>query len=227
MRLLTRLQWLAVIAVGSSHCLLAQDLAPRAYVITPVHSNAVTLTWAFYDGGLNFSGAIPVTATGAYYVPIVSYYHSLSFIGRSANISVSLPYGVGNFEAAALGKHRSAYRSGLLDAGVRFSVNLKGGPAMQMEQFSKWKQKTILGASIRVIAPTGQYSPTQLVNWGINRWAFKPEIGYSRRLGNWVVDGNAGAWFYTANPADFNIPQPAPSTEQPIGSLEGHLSRDF
>ena len=178
----TRSRWLAVvIAVGTSHFLLAQDLAPRAYVITPVHSNAVTLTWAFYDGGLNVSGTIPVTATGTYHVPIFTYYHSLSFFGRSANVTASLPYGVGTFEAAALGKNASAYRSGLLDLGVRFSVNLKGGPAMPVQQFSKWEQKTILGASLRVIAPFGQYSPTHVINWGINRWAFKPEFGYSRR----------------------------------------------
>jgi hypothetical protein len=66
-----------------------------------------------------------------------------------------------------------------------------------------------------------------VINWGINRWAFKPELGYSRRWGNWVVDGYGGAWFYTANSADFHIPLPAPQTEEPIGSFEGHLSRDF
>jgi hypothetical protein len=47
--------------------LAAQGLAPRAYIITPLHSNAVTLTWGFYSGGLNFNGAIPITgATGTY-----------------------------------------------------------------------------------------------------------------------------------------------------------------
>jgi hypothetical protein len=226
-RLITTLGWLAMIAVGSSHFLVAQDLAPRAYVITPLQSNAVTLTWAFYDGGLNFTGTIPIVATGTYNVPIVSYYHSLSFFGRSANISTSLPYGVGTFKATALGKQRSAYRSGLLDLSVRFTVNLIGGPSMQAEQFSRWRQKTLLGISLRMIAPTGQYSSTQLINWGINRWALKPEIGYSRRWGNWVLDGYGGAWFYTANPADFHVPHPVPQTQEPIGSFEGHLSRDF
>src|SRR5215472_12207223 len=132
-RLLARLECLAVVAVGSSQFLLAQDLAPRAYVITPIHSNAITLTWGFYDGGLNLSGAIPVTTSGTYNVPVFSYYHSLSFFGRSANVTASLPYGVGNFEAAALGRQRSAYLSGLFDLGVRFSVNLRGGPAMPLE----------------------------------------------------------------------------------------------
>ena len=31
----------------------AQDLAPRAYVITPLHSNAIILTWALYDGNID------------------------------------------------------------------------------------------------------------------------------------------------------------------------------
>lgn len=213
--------------LASSLSLPSQDLAPRAYVVTPVESNAITATWAFYNGGLNFSGSIPIVATGTYNVPILSYYHSMSFFGRSANISASLPYGVGTFQAEALGLDKSAYRSGLVDLSLRFSVNLLGGPAMEPAEFSKWRQKTLLGASLRVIAPTGQYSSHQIINWGINRWAFKPELGYSRRWGNWLLDGYGGVWFYTKNPEEFDLPSPAPQTQEPIGSFEGHLSRDF
>src|SRR5258708_36829576 len=138
-------------AFGSSHLLLAQDLAPRAYVITPLRSNAVVLTWAFYNGGLNFSGAIPVVASGTYNVPVFSYYHSLSFFGRSPNITASLPYAVGAFSAAALGKDRSVYRSRVVDLGARFSANLIGGPAIPAEQFLDCKQKTIVGVIVRVV----------------------------------------------------------------------------
>src|SRR5271163_973056 len=132
--------------VGAVPQLSAQDLAPRAYVITAVHSNAITITWAFYDGGLNFNGTIPVTnATGTYYVSIFSYYHSLNFFGRSANIAASLPYGVGTFQGTVLGQSRSIYRSGLLDSVFRLSVNLLGGPAMPAREMAKWKQKRLLG----------------------------------------------------------------------------------
>jgi hypothetical protein len=83
----------------------AQDLAPRAYIITPIHTNAVTLTWGYYNGGLNFGGTIPITgATGSYSVPVISLYHTLSFFGRSANLTASLPYGVGTFEGAVLAR---------------------------------------------------------------------------------------------------------------------------
>ena len=203
----------------------AQDLAPRAYIITPVHANAITLTWSFYDGGINLSGSIPITgATGTYSVPTVSLYHAFSFFGRSANVTASLPYGVGAFSSNVLGTNKSVYRSGLVDFTARFSVNLMGGPALEPQEFAKWKQKRILGASLKIVAPTGQYSPTKLINWGINRWAFKPELGYSERWGHWVLDGYGGVWFYTTNPAYYYIPEPKPQTEEPIGSFEGHLS---
>jgi hypothetical protein len=109
----------------------AQTLAPRAYVITPMDGNAITLSWSYFDGGLDFNGAIPITgATGTYSEPAISYYHSFGMFGRSANFAGFLPYEVGTFQAAVLGTHRQVYRSGLLDLTLRFSVNLKGGAAL-------------------------------------------------------------------------------------------------
>jgi hypothetical protein len=220
---LVSLAWLLTGAARLS----AQDLAPRAYVITAVHSNAVTITWAFYDGGLNFNGTIPVTnAMGTYYLSILSYYHSLNIFGRSANFAASLPYGVGTFQGDVSSQERSVYRSGLLDSSFRFSVNLMGGPAMQPKEYAKWKQKRLLGLSLKMVAPTGQYSSTKLVNWGSNRWAFKPEVGYSERWGHWLLDGYAGVWFYTTNSAFYDNPVAKPQSESPIGALEGHVSYD-
>ena len=219
----------AAVAVSFLQILRAQDLAPRAYVITPVHSNAITLVWSFYDGSINYNGALPVSdATGTYSVPILSYYHSFNFFGHSANVVASLPYGVGNFRGTVSGAEDHLYRSGLVDSAFRFSVNLKGGPAMPVPKYMKWKQKVLLGASLKVIAPTGQYDPTKLINWGTNRWLFKPEFGYSQRWRKWVLDGYLGVWFFTTN-SDFwsrNIYYPGTrsQTQNPIGSFEGHLS---
>ena len=211
----------------------AQDLSPRAYVITPLHSNAITLTWSFYDGSINYNGALPVSgATGTYSVPIFSYYRAFSFFGRSANVVAALPYAAGNFQGTVMGAGTHLYRSGLLDSVYRFSVNLKGGPAMPVEKYMKWKQKVLLGVSLKVVAPTGQYDPTKLINWGTNRWSFKPEFGYSQRWGGkWVLDGYFGVWFFTTN-SDFwsrNIyfEGTRSQSQSPIGALEGHLSYDF
>jgi hypothetical protein len=64
-----RLLFLTVIAEMFLHSCWAQDLAPRAYVITPLHANAINLTYSFNTGGLDFNG-LPITgATGTYSVP--------------------------------------------------------------------------------------------------------------------------------------------------------------
>ena len=229
MRLFLKLVLSAVMTICPLSLLRAQDLSPRAYVITPLHSNAIIVTWSFYDGSVLFDGSVPVTgATGTYNVPILSYYHSFSFFGRSANITASLPYAVGNFQGTVVGAEKQLYRSGLLDSSFRFSVNLMGGPAMAPQKFAKWQQKILLGASLKVVAPTGQYDPTKLINWGANRWGFKPEFGYSERWGHWLLDGYMGVWFYTTNPDFFSrnafFPGTRTQSEEPVGSFEGHLS---
>jgi hypothetical protein len=164
-------------------------------------------------------------------VPILTVYHSFSMFGRSANALASLPYARGNFQGTVAGAGLNLYRSGLLDSVYRVSVNLKGGPALEMRDFSKWKEKVLLGVSLKVEAPTGQYDPTKLVNWGTNRWSFKPEFGYSQRFGGFVLDGYAGAWFFTQN-SDFwsrnsYYPGTRSQSQAPIGAFEGHLSYNF
>jgi len=224
-----------LLLVGITGCLLqrlsAQDLAPRAYVVTPVHSNAVTLTYSFFNGSLLFDGSAPISdATARINVPVLSLYHSLRFFGRSANITASLPYGVGNFEGKVNITETTVHRSGLQDAAFRFSVNLKGGPAMDAREMSKWRQKTLLGISLKVVAPTGQYDSTKLINYGANRWAFRPEIGLSRRWGHWLLDTYGGAWIFATNHEYFSRNAYSPGinvqTQSPIGAFEGHLSYD-
>ena len=218
---------LVLTALSSS----AQDLAPRAYVITPIHSNAVIVTYSYFDGELIFDNAVPITgATARISVPIFSIFHSFKLLGRTASFTASLPYGVGNVRGTVMDAETKAYRSGLFDTSFRFSVNLTGGPAMDVRDYLKWRQKTIVGVSLRVVTPTGQYDPTKLINYGANRWGFKPEIGVSRRWGHWVLDSYAGAWFYTTNHEFFSHNQYSPGTnvqhQQSIFAFEGHLSYD-
>jgi hypothetical protein len=210
----------------------AQDLAPRAYLITPLRSNAVSLTWAFYDGSIDLNGVIPASdALGKYNVSMVSYYHSFGVFGHSANIVAALPYGLGHFQGTVDGAGTYLYRSGLGDSVYRVAVNLKGGPALPPREFVKWRQAILLGVSLKVLAPTGQYDPTKLINWGTNRWSFKPELGYSQRFGNWILDGYAGVWFFTPNNDYWSrnayYAGTRSLTQQPIAAFESHLSYDF
>ena len=221
-----------VVLASAASSTIAQDLSPRAYLITPLRANAITVANVFNDGELLIEGAVPITgATGRLNMPNVTLYHSLSFFGRSANVTATLAYGVGHFKGTVVGAEIDAYRSGLFDSVFRFSVNLKGAPAMAAPEFVKWQQKLLIGASLKVVAPTGQYDPTKLINLGANRWAVKPEIGVSRRWGNWILDAYGAVWFFTENPEFFSHNQYFPGTQsqtqEPIVAVESHLSYDF
>src|SRR5271167_407053 len=56
-RSLLKLALSAMIALGVPSLLYSQDLSPRAYVTTPLHANAITLTYGFYDSALLFGPA--------------------------------------------------------------------------------------------------------------------------------------------------------------------------
>jgi hypothetical protein len=209
----------------------AQDLAPRAYIITPIHSNAVTLTYGFYDGEVLLDGALPISGvTARFSVPVFSIFHSMRIAGRTANFTAAIPYGIGNLRGTVAGTDTNAYRSGLFDSSFRFSVNLKGGSAMDVADFRNWRQTTLIGVSLKVVTPSGEYDPTKLINYGAHRWSFKPEIGLSRRWDHWVVDTYGAVWFFSANNDFFSRNQFSPGTntqsQKPITAFEGHLSYD-
>jgi hypothetical protein len=214
---------LAVILAGASS---AQDLAPRAYLITPSGANAVTLSWSFNDGAVFLDPSIPVdNLRSQFQTAVVSYTHAWSFFGRSSNISLFLPYARANASGSVAGTPTAVYRSGLADSRIRFSVNLKGGPAMGLREFASWREKSLIGVSFTAVVPTGQYDPARVINNGSNRWAFKPEIGFSRRWQNWALEGYVGVWLYTPNRSYF--PGNSSRTLEPVGAAETHLTRYF
>jgi len=207
-----------------------QDLTPRAYVATPVGSSALIVSYAFADGELLFDPTLPITdASGTIHTPALSYYYAFDFFGRAANVTGALPYAVGELRGNVAGNARAAQRSGMMDAVVRVAVNLYGSPALRPLEFIKSPpSRSILGASIKVTAPTGQYDPTRLINIGTNRWAFKPELGFTERIWRLVVDMYGGVWLFTDN-HDF-APTPdltgATRSQDPISALEFHVSYD-
>jgi len=209
----------------------AQELNPRAYVIAPIGSNVLNLGYSHLTGNPDVAGATPITEAHATVdLAGFGYYRSFGLLGRSANLALAIPYAVGQFAGIVAEAPKHADRSGFADSSLRFAVNLIGGPAMEPKEFAQWHQDILLGVSLKIVAPTGQYDPTELVNYGTNRWAFKPEAGYSQRWDHWVLDGYAAVWFFTTNPEYFSHNQYFPGvrskTQSPVMALEAHLSYD-
>ena len=64
-------------------------------------------------------------------------------------------------------------RSGGGDVRVRFSTILKGGKALAPKEFAARKPEALIGASVLVVVPTGQYDPQRLVNPGHKSLGFQ------------------------------------------------------
>ncbi len=92
---------------------------------------------------------------------------------------------------------------------------------MTVPEFIKHREHLIIGASVTVVVPVGQYDPARLVNPGANRWAAKPEIGFARRMGRWAFDAYAGMWMFSTNSKFYSGASVREKKVMP--SLEFHL----
>jgi len=203
----------------------AQSLEPRAYSNTPVGMNFLMLGYAYQQGDVPFDPSVPLKDVHAeIHSSILAYVRSLDVWGRSGKVDIIIPYAWLSGSGKVGGDERSRWVSGFGDPAVRFSVNLYGSPALSFEEFKSYRQDTILGVSLQVTMPLGQYDSTKLVNIGTNRWSFKPEIGISKALGAWTLETAAGVTLYTKNEDFYG----GNTREQdPIYSLQGHLIYQF
>ena len=69
-------------------------------------------------------------------------------------------------------------------------------------------------------APLGQYDADKLLNIGTDRWAIKPEIGFSKALGPVTLELAPAVTFYTDN-NDFLGGHTR--AQAPMFSVQGHL----
>jgi len=214
---------LAVIAACAG--VSAQDLEPRAYVNTPTGMNFLIAGYGHAVGAMAFDPSVPLEnahlrADATY----LAYARSLDVFGMSGKFDVIAPYvwtsGTADFE----GQNRERSVSGFGDPRFRFQVNFHGAPALSLQEYADYRQDLIIGASLQVTAPLGQYDPDKLLNIGTNRWAIRPEIGLSKAFGPLSLELAADVSFYTVN-HDFlggHVREQAP-----IYSVQGHVVYRF
>lgn len=204
----------------------AQDLEPRAYSSSPLGANFLVFGYSRNSGAIVFDPTIPVEdVTADINGLVVGYFRTLPVLGRLANVSAALPYAEGSIQGTVAGEPTSIRRSGLADPRFRFAINLLGAKPLRPREFSKYRQKTTLGASLTMTAPLGQYDPARLVNLGNHRWAFKPELGLSHAFNRLIVDFYVGAWLFPDNHQYY--PGSSTRRQDPVTAFQAHLSYSF
>ena len=203
----------------------AQDIEPRAYSNAPVGVNFVIVGYAYTRGGVAFDPALPVKdphleTSNA----VLAYARVLDLWGKSGKFDVVAPYTGLSGTADFAGQPIQRDVNGLDDPRFRLSVNLYGAPALGLKEFRSYEQDLIVGASLAVTAPWGQYDDTKLINIGTNRWSFTPEVGVSKAVGRWTLEASAAATVYTDNKDFFGGNT---RSQDPLYSLQGHVIYSF
>jgi hypothetical protein len=203
----------------------AQEIEPRSYSNAPVGVNFVIAGYAYTRGGLPTDSGLPVTdpkleTSNA----VFAYARTLDLWGKSAKFDAIVPRTWLSGSADYAGTPVERVVSGFGSALFRLSINLYGAPALTLKEFQDYEQDLIVGASLQVSAPTGQYDDTRVVNIGMNRWFFKPEIGVSKTLGAWTFEGAAAVTLFTDNTDFYGGNTRA---QDPLYSAQGHAIYSF
>jgi len=224
-----RLRLLAVLALFA-RATAAQELEPRSYAASPIGTSFFVFAYARSYGSLLFDPTIPVDGVSGSVSYVTPAYGHVFAIGKvQALFTAAIPYAVSRFSGTYLvtGNDSTVDRTGVGDLRVKLSANLIGSPALTPAEFAKTPPRPlIVGASVAVVAPTGQYFANKGINIGTNRWAFKPEVGASY---NWkakfYLDLYAGVWLFAANQSFY--PGTNIYTQDPLVSLQLHTSYTF
>jgi len=141
-----------------------------------------------------------------------------------AMFNVVVPMATGTWRGLVEEESTSVSRNGLGDPILNLSVNFFGAPALSGRNFLAHREKFILGGSLRVRVPLGQYDDSKLINLGTNRWMFRPAIGGSVKLNKWVLEANVSSWFFTRNP---NFYGGNDLIQKPLYALQLHVIYQF
>jgi hypothetical protein len=203
---------------------LGQSMEPRFYSNAPTGLNFVLAGYTYSTGGLSLDPALNLTdARLKLHMPFVAYARSAAVFGKSAKFDVAVPYGFLSGDGYLNGTYVEREVDGFADPQFRGSINLIGAPALTMEEFRDYQQNFILGTSLKVTAPMGQYDTSKMVNIGQNRWSFTPELGASKAFGPLILEVAGAATFYTDN-EEFGG---TTKEQEPIYSIQGHVVYAF
>jgi len=218
-----------LVAIGlawSPSVVYGQFTDPRSYANFPVGLNQLELDYgvahanASIDTSIVVSGADLELDAGA-----IAYTRSFAIARHLAWVEATVPFA--SVSGSVTGTRISRSVAGAGDASLQIAALLMGGAALSVADFASYSPTTIVGVSLTVTGPTGEYDPDKLLNLGSDRWSFKPQIAVSYPFGTeqkWQVDGYASVYFFTDNTAYHGREI---LRQKPLPGIEGHVSYSF
>jgi len=218
-----------VVSSGLAEQVSAQDLEPRRWSHLPIGQTIVGVGYGYTDANVFFSPVLKLTdGTSRINSLGFSAIHTFDLAGKSARISLLLPYASGRWEGDIGGKSQVIHRNGAGDPRLRLSMNLYGAPPLKGPAFAQYRVEhttnTVVGASVAVTAPLGKYCDDCLINIGNNRWSVRPQVGVVHTRGPWSFELTGSAFVFTDNNSFIDN---AVLKQKPMYALQTHVVYDF
>jgi hypothetical protein len=212
---------------------VAQELEPRILANVPPGMQFAILAYGYSQGNILLDPAVPIQDLDAsLHVFAAAYARAFSLLGRSAQIDVVVPFAAGNWEGLYRGIEEKVTLDGFGDPRIRLAWRFAGAPSLgTSEELRAFQQDLIAGVSVQVIAPLGEYDPSELLNLGSNRWTARAAAGVSKAMGAWIVEGYGGIWIFGKNDNFANnedlFPGGAELEQKPLLTAKVHGIRSF
>jgi hypothetical protein len=204
----------------------AQFTDPRTYSNEPVGLDQLELDYAVAHADASIDTTIVVGGADIRLnAGALAYTRTFAIAHHLAWVKADVPFG--SLSGSVTGTGISGSVTGAGDASLQIATLLKGGTALRTADFASYSPTTILGVSLTVTAPTGEYDGNKLLNLGSDRWSFKPQFAISHPFGRqqrWQVDGYANAYFFTDNTTYHGQEI---LRQEPLLGIEGHISYSF
>jgi hypothetical protein len=203
----------------------AQELEPRSYINIPVDQNFLALIYTYSDGDIYTAPEVPIEDLSLRIDgPILGYARTFGIFGHSAKFDMAIGHACALGKAVLDGNNISRGFCGITDTKIRLNYNFYGAPALELKAYSKHKKQLVIGTSLQINIPTGEYDTQYVFNIGSNRWYFKPEIGMSIPVKKWEFDMSMGVKFFTDND---EFKGSSTLRQDPIYNLQLHVIYDI
>ncbi|MCK5664169.1 MAG: transporter [Thiotrichaceae bacterium] len=208
-----------------STILHAHTLEPKLYANLPIGLNVLLVGYGHSEGAIPENTSLGLTDPNLNInSTFLVYGRTFDVLGHNTKFDIIIPYSSIYGTALHNGTPVTRDVQGMGDTKARVSFNLFGAPALSLQEFASYQPDTVLGVSLQVTMPTGQYDSSKLINISTHRWAIKPGVGISKSIKDFTFEFSADAEFYTSNNNFFGGIK---RTQDPIYSTQVHVLYKF